>query len=243
MEEPSLEGLADERRGGVGTYSPVDPGVLLGETLDGGWVFAARHWRAGARVFELVSARSRPLSPRARQVVALVSRGASNDEARHVLGLAESTVCEQLRATAERLRAHPLDLVALGPLFDWVERRAPRVVLRRGAHALLVYPTPTAIPGELTPSELAVARLVADGASNVEIARARRTSVNTVANQIAALYRKLRARSRRECARTLYGCERACIDARALAVLDRIPCAAGRDSSSDSLPTVPPPKL
>jgi DNA-binding CsgD family transcriptional regulator len=48
----------------------------------------------------------------------------------------------------------------------------------------------------LTPAEAAVLRLVVDGASNAEIARARSTSVRTVANQVASLLRKLDAESR-----------------------------------------------
>jgi DNA-binding CsgD family transcriptional regulator len=51
---------------------------------------------------------------------------------------------------------------------------------------------------KLTESEREVCALVVDGCSNFEIARVRGTSPRTVANQIAAIYRKLGVGSRRE---------------------------------------------
>lgn len=50
----------------------------------------------------------------------------------------------------------------------------------------------------LTASERVIAELVLQGQSNAEIARTRGTSVRTIANQIAAIYRKLGVGSRRE---------------------------------------------
>jgi DNA-binding CsgD family transcriptional regulator len=50
----------------------------------------------------------------------------------------------------------------------------------------------------LTPTEASVARLAAAGVSNGYIARLRRCSVNTVANQLSAIYRKLGVCGRRE---------------------------------------------
>jgi DNA-binding NarL/FixJ family response regulator len=48
----------------------------------------------------------------------------------------------------------------------------------------------------LTKAERDVLSRIVAGASNEEIARARRSSVRTVANQVASLLRKLEARSR-----------------------------------------------
>lgn len=53
----------------------------------------------------------------------------------------------------------------------------------------------------LTHAELAVARKLIDGHTNLEIARARGTSERTVANQIAAIYKKLGVGSRADLAR------------------------------------------
>ncbi len=56
------------------------------------------------------------------------------------------------------------------------------------------------LPTPLTAAERDVARLVKKGLSNAQIASARGTSVNTVANQIAAIMRKLGVGSRVEIA-------------------------------------------
>lgn len=65
---------------------------------------------------------------------------------------------------------------------------------------LLSWPTPRASPGDelLTPAEREVLALVVTGASNAQVARARGTSVRTVANQMARLFDKLGAGSRYE---------------------------------------------
>ncbi len=54
------------------------------------------------------------------------------------------------------------------------------------------------LPDALSAAEQAVCRLLLTGASNAEIARQRRTSVRTVANQVAAILKKLGAGSRSE---------------------------------------------
>jgi DNA-binding NarL/FixJ family response regulator len=55
----------------------------------------------------------------------------------------------------------------------------------------------------LTQAEWAVARAVIAGAKNAEIAVERGRSVNTVAKQVASVFRKLGVRSRIELARAL----------------------------------------
>ncbi len=52
----------------------------------------------------------------------------------------------------------------------------------------------------LTDAEREVARLVMEGLSNAEIARRRGTSIRTVANQVASVFAKAGAGSRRELA-------------------------------------------
>lgn len=77
---------------------------------------------------------------------------------------------------------------------------APPIALRLrvGAEEIAIYGFPPAPSdrGALTEAELAVAAALIAGASGEEIARARRTSARTVANQIAAIHRKLRVGSR-----------------------------------------------
>ena len=53
-----------------------------------------------------------------------------------------------------------------------------------------------ALPGALTHAERRVATLLLEGLSNQEIARLRGTSVRTVANQAAAIFKKLGVRRR-----------------------------------------------
>ena len=56
---------------------------------------------------------------------------------------------------------------------------------------------------ELTAAEREVVRLVLEGCSNREIAKRRRASVKTIANQLAAVYQKLGISSRFELAARL----------------------------------------
>jgi len=66
--------------------------------------------------------------------------------------------------------------------------------------AALVVDMDEELPTPLTRAEREVARLVREGHSNAQIAAARKTSVHTVANQIAAIMRKLGVGSRVEIA-------------------------------------------
>ncbi len=69
------------------------------------------------------------------------------------------------------------------------------------AYALLVWPDSRAarrLSGRLTAAEREVARLMAAGLSNADIARRRGSSPRTVANQAASIFGKLGVRSRLE---------------------------------------------
>jgi DNA-binding CsgD family transcriptional regulator len=75
---------------------------------------------------------------------------------------------------------------------------------RYGGESFVVLSTlvvPPALLAALTPSEAQVLEHLSRGMSNAAIARARQTSVRTVANQVASLFRKTGARSRDELAR------------------------------------------
>jgi DNA-binding CsgD family transcriptional regulator len=59
-------------------------------------------------------------------------------------------------------------------------------------YAVFSFPLPEiAVPAGLTASETDVVRAVLGGCSNAEIARARGTSSNTIANQLRSVYSKL----------------------------------------------------
>ena len=59
-------------------------------------------------------------------------------------------------------------------------------------------PAADALLAPLSQAEVAVAELLLEGKSNADIARARGTSVRTVANQVANIFRKLDVASRSE---------------------------------------------
>lgn len=74
-----------------------------------------------------------------------------------------------------------------------------RVDVGKDAYALLECPVPRtaeALWSRLTAAEGEVARLMAAGLSNAEIARSRGSSPRTVANQAASIFRKLGVTSR-----------------------------------------------
>ena len=80
--------------------------------------------------------------------------------------------------------------------------RAARLIRFRlgdDEYATLSVPLRAAGPrAPLTPAERAVLALLLEGKSNPQIARARRTAVRTVANQVASLFKKLSVSSRAE---------------------------------------------
>jgi DNA-binding CsgD family transcriptional regulator len=67
-----------------------------------------------------------------------------------------------------------------------------------GEVVILSFAIPDGEPSALSPVESEVVALVLQGHSNSEIARLRGTSVRTVANQVASVFRKLGVRSRLE---------------------------------------------
>jgi DNA-binding NarL/FixJ family response regulator len=74
---------------------------------------------------------------------------------------------------------------------------------------VLSLPSPAAqLPNVLTAAERHVAGLVLDGLSNRTIAQVRGTSVRTVANQIASVFRKLNVTGRAELGDAVVGRKR-----------------------------------
>jgi DNA-binding CsgD family transcriptional regulator len=85
-----------------------------------------------------------------------------------------------------------------------IRRRDVRAFrLRYGGEELAVLSIPLcheALPGSLTPAEREVCALLLGGLSNQEIAARRGCAVRTVANQVAAIFRKAGVSSRSELA-------------------------------------------
>lgn len=203
--------------------SALDGGRFLREVFDGRWMFEERTWRDCSRVYWFTSSNGRPLKPSALRALCLVARGATNDQAAHVLGLGPAAMSEQLSLLCRRIQARPLDLVAFGPLLEIGGAGIHQTLERVGDTRIqLTYRPPRPLLGSLTASELEIAFMVADSMSNAEIALQRRASVRTVCNQLAGLYRKLGVHCRRELVLRLYGGALVPLEPHALAALDRI---------------------
>jgi DNA-binding CsgD family transcriptional regulator len=83
---------------------------------------------------------------------------------------------------------------------DGLEAR--RFTIEGDDYVLFEFPLPGIdLPSGLTPAERDVARRTIEGQSKGEIARARKTSVHTVTNQLRSIYQKLRISSRPELVR------------------------------------------
>jgi DNA-binding CsgD family transcriptional regulator len=118
------------------------------------------------------------LSRRERESAALAARGHSNKWIGQQLGIAEGTVASHLCGAMRKLG---------------LSRRAHLV-----AHQCVDRPTERVAELLITAAEREVAACVARGWSNAAIAAARHVSARTVANQLSAIYRKLRVASRYE---------------------------------------------
>lgn len=89
------------------------------------------------------------------------------------------------------------------PRTERTAARRPRVALFSAGDALFVVssePLDGALTARLSASERAVAALVVEGLDNASIARARGRSLRTIANQVAAVLRKVGVGSRVELA-------------------------------------------
>jgi DNA-binding NarL/FixJ family response regulator len=75
-------------------------------------------------------------------------------------------------------------------------------VLRRGSNPVVLLSFSSGRAAQLTETECQVALAVARGRSNAEIARDHEVSVRTIANQVAAIFKKLGVGSRSELAAT-----------------------------------------
>lgn len=157
---------------------------------DGRRFFAAH---ANAPTFE------DPRRLREREIAALTltSEGATPKEVAYALGISHSNARAVLASGVRKLGLRGrADLHRLA----FAEARVHEVALPQQVrlHVLEINHrrAPVGPAARLTQSELAVARLAAAGRSNAEIAVERRSSRNTVANQMAAILRKLKLGSR-----------------------------------------------
>ncbi|MEZ4393931.1 MAG: helix-turn-helix transcriptional regulator [Polyangiales bacterium] len=159
--------------------------------------FVVAHWNE-PRVVE-----PRGLAPREAMVAEALGRGSTLKEIAYELGLGVSAV----NKAAARARAK-LGLRTLGELaalFAPATRRRARALEVAGERFVAASLGDVCSLEGLSPAERDVAERAARGESNRAIARARGTSLQTVAKQLGGLFAKLRVGSRTELARRLAG--------------------------------------
>jgi DNA-binding NarL/FixJ family response regulator len=202
---------------------PTDAVAIWDDVVTGRWSLLEEFDSNGERCF--VARQNEPdtpgspaLSARERQIVAHASRGYSNKHIAYELGLCSSTVAAQLTSAARKLGVssretllHAFAVLGGAPDRATEDEGAPaqrqdddptiRVIqFRHDDHeyALIRIAITPRLPSSLTTAEAAVATLAIEGLSNAAIARQRKTSVRTVANQLRSIYSKLEVGSRRQ---------------------------------------------
>jgi DNA-binding NarL/FixJ family response regulator len=148
------------------------------------------------------SAATVPLSKRERSTLAAAETGVANKVVAIEQSLACSTVSESLQTAISKLgfasRAEFVKVMA------YLRNASPAADVRAvgaGAPCWVFLPAESLdVDLRLTAAEREIVAGVLSGRSNAAIAQARRTSTRTVANQLAAIYRKLGVFSRWELA-------------------------------------------
>lgn len=158
--------------------------------------------------------RALALTPREHRVIGRAAAGMSNKVGAAEVGESPSTFSRVLRGAMDKLgvssRASLIEVsvrlrAAANPSEEDVEFQ-PIVVL--GMEAWIVSAPLPSLPECFTPAERQVLALVLEGHSNAEIATTRSTSQRTVANQLAALYRKRGVTTREELVAELFEVQR-----------------------------------
>jgi DNA-binding NarL/FixJ family response regulator len=149
-----------------------------------------------------------PIEGRRREILEAVLGGLRQKNVAMDLALAPSTVALNARLALEGIgvggkpsRAHPLLMLAARTAAASLELalRCSTVRSSDGELRVVSLPRPDlALDGLLPSAELAVIRSLIEGCSYEEIAEARGTSTRTVANQISAVFRRLRVSGRNE---------------------------------------------
>jgi DNA-binding CsgD family transcriptional regulator len=121
--------------------------------------------------------------------------------------IAASTVANSLKSARvklgfeDRLDAAPLATLLVANGGDSASPYPQPNIYSVGGGELYMASSPRP---DLTKSERAIALAIIEGQSNTEIARSRDTSVHTVENQVASLFRKVNASGRFDLIRVLY---------------------------------------
>ena len=193
------------RRPSIGEEASLD---LWQGLVEGRWSIVD-HFVGGSRRYYVVirnppQARSiRGLTRAERTALGYVIGGTSNKVAAYALGKSESaysrTAHRAMRKLGVRTRAALIELAGrLGSGGDASADVDVHALEMSGMKLPVVSLPQIPCPDTFTTAEREVARLVAAGTSNAEIASERATSERTVANQLASMYRKCGVSTREE---------------------------------------------
>jgi DNA-binding NarL/FixJ family response regulator len=178
-------------------------GLVAGE-----WSLIDR-WESDGRRY-VAAYRNRPsirdpraLTDQERAVLHYVALGASNKEIAFALGIGIASVASAVSQLLKKFRGkRRSDLLVFA-----APERAEHVRVSAEGRDIGILGVPFVTPARaarLTVAEYDVVEHVLRGASNAAIAKARRTSTHTVANQLRAIFAKLHVESRTELARAFF---------------------------------------
>lgn len=200
--------LVSERSRSKIAQRGVGSAPTLDHVVDGRWSLVERFERGGQRY--IVAYRNPPgvgdirrLTLAERDIVRLAAGGLTNKEVGFSLGIRESTASTLLAAALAKLGIpSAIEL----PMF-WRHRDGVSFSLGENADFAYYRASIGQLPDEasLTSSEDHALSSLMRGMSNDAIARKRGTSLRTVANQVASIFRKLQVHSRRELVALLEG--------------------------------------
>ena len=156
-----------------------------------------------------------PIDGRRLEILAAVLKGFRQKNIAMDLSLAPSTVAlnsrlalESLGVDAKPSRAHPLLMLAARAITEPTPAPAKSCVIitddNRELRVVSMARPDTTLSKLLPGAEMAVIRSLVEGLSYQEIARQRGTSTRTIANQISAVFRRLRVSGRNELVQRLF---------------------------------------
>jgi DNA-binding NarL/FixJ family response regulator len=137
-----------------------------------------------------------PLTPRELDVLAMIADGATSAEIADRLSTSESTVQSHVNGLLSRATAFVIVATLAGRLRQQSDRRAEHPI-----SSVSSAPAPGARPEDLlSRRELEVLALIAEGATNAEIAERLVIAVSTVGSHTKSILRKLEVRNRTQAA-------------------------------------------
>jgi DNA-binding NarL/FixJ family response regulator len=200
---PRLEDALNESARSADAYQaePLEASLLWRRLCDGSWRFV-HTFSSPTRCYAILREQTarRPPEPRTVTMLALVMRGERRKVLAFDMKLSVSTVSGAVQSGLRGMGLagrHPPPLLVMAVASQHPRRTAAEFRISRfdcgDAHYVVVSVRrpDTTLPSPLSDAEAAVIHELVSGLSYADIAEKRATSVRTVANQIAAAFRKL----------------------------------------------------